>query len=549
MGGGASVNSRYMGGKKLQRFYREDLYPTMTDLFHFLCIPESLGFAIFRVFVLLDSDESGLAQQEACYKFFHCRPFKFKERLFFCEIKEDNDTIIRTGFTYREFFIRIWSYCSLTVNAIARYLFEIFDPDHRELITKAQVGTIFRMLYNLEGEVVEEKDLAIYPFNQKDEIDKALFMEVSQKNPFLIQPAIQYQSYLRHRLGGRYAWETVSQYRKNHFFIYDYQSDNLQDACEAILHAAEDLHEKKQPISPEQSMRQGSLRIRKELDLTNQQLRLHEQQLEMERKQAALDDPSRPMRRAWQIYEARKAIFLETEYLTEDPFHRHEDRLALFTLLDEAIEESRHYYEWKDMNDLRSAEGTKQDHEAHYQDFIETEKGKIFHNTSGKDRENQWAALAMRHLKEEVEEVKKKKYASKKDCLRIEALVHEELSHSLQEKTIYDCKIDIENNKKQREEDYKKKELDLVVNYGSRITRWEFVLEKKSNRYYYMNVDTLELRHPKTAICERAGSAVPSCQYGCANIFSSSLWYLVQKLSNSQSQSTKFPKTALPVAM
>lgn len=34
------------------------------------------------------------------------------------------------------------------------------------------------------------------------------------------------------------------------------------------------------------------------------------------------------------------------------------------------------------------------------------------------------------------------------------------------------------------------------------IHRWEYVLEKKSNRYYYMNVDTLELRHPKTAICE-----------------------------------------------
>lgn len=28
------------------------------------------------------------------------------------------------------------------------------------------------------------------------------------------------------------------------------------------------------------------------------------------------------------------------------------------------------------------------------------------------------------------------------------------------------------------------------------------MLEKKTNRYYYMNIDTLELRHPKTAICE-----------------------------------------------
>ena len=52
---------------------------------------------------------------------------------------------------------------------------------------------------------------------------------------------------------------------------------------------------------------------------------------------------------------------------------------------------------------------------------------------------------------------------------------------------------------------------------GSRITRWEYVLEKVSNKYFYVNIDTLETRHPKTAICEYCDAIIVQNELKCDN--------------------------------
>jgi hypothetical protein len=55
----------------------------------------------------------------------------------------------------------------------------------------------------------------------------------------------------------------------------------------------------------------------------------------------------------------------------------------------------------------------------------------------------------------------------------------------------------------ERRRDYIIKEFDIITNFGSRTTRWEYVLKKDENRFVYMARDTKETRHPKTAICEQ----------------------------------------------
>jgi hypothetical protein len=62
-----------------------------------------------------------------------------------------------------------------------------------------------------------------------------------------------------------------------------------------------------------------------------------------------------------------------------------------------------------------------------------------------------------------------------------------------------------------------KEEFDVMMNYGSRITRWEYVLEKDSNKYYYVNLDTLEMKHPKTAICEYCDAVIIPNELQCDN--------------------------------
>lgn len=524
MGAASSVNVRYMGGKKLLRFYHEDLFPTVGEMFATLHVPESLGFAMFRVFVQLDTSECGFIEQDACYAHFHGRQSKFTERIFHCHVVDGDK--IRTAFTYQEFFLAAWSYCSLTVEGLARYIFEIFDVDKEDTLLRGHVSTMFRMLYDVDD--VEEDYVNIYEYTSKQEISKSTFISSSRKNPALIKPAVQYQTFLRRRLGGRRPWEALCSYRSKAFMIYDTTSDTLAEAVQTILHASEEFYESKRPTTSEGLLRASTHRLQVDVDMISKELKMREQQLAHEKKLAASQDRSRPMRRAWALFEAKKQAFLDEEYLTDQIWKRHEDREEIYKVLDKAIEISTEYYNWKDQHDLNIAEGTDVDHEARYQDFLLTDAGKALHkilyllrtfqsievqileklakarrkqteksekqaivesavmdlkkiydnicienelngSVSQFDRDKQWSFLKSRDLVEETTWARK--FSNKQDAVRVEALVHEELCAALKEKTIQTCEIDLAKALHDRALDFKRKELDIAMNYGSRITR------------------------------------------------------------------------------
>lgn len=46
--------------------------------------------------------------------------------------------------------------------------------------------------------------------------------------------------------------------------------------------------------------------------------------------------------------------------------------------------------------------------------------------------------------------------------------------------------------------------------------RWEYVLQKDVNRYVYVNIDTLQTMHPKTAICEQCDSILVQHELRCS---------------------------------
>ena len=46
-------------------------------------------------------------------------------------------------------------------------------------------------------------------------------------------------------------------------------------------------------------------------------------------------------------------------------------------------------------------------------------------------------------------------------------------------------------------------EHDFIENHGSRITRWESVIDHVNKRRVYANIDTLEIIHKNSAICEK----------------------------------------------
>ena len=96
-----------------------------------------------------------------------------------------------------------------------------------------------------------------------------------------------------------------------------------------------------------------------------------------------------------------------------------------------------------------------------------------------------------------------KKNCKKSEIEKAAALAYTQLCAELRVKTLADMRAAIAARKEERRREYIIKEFEIITNYGSRNTRWEYVLKKEENRYTYMARDTLEMRHPKTAICEQ----------------------------------------------
>ncbi|RYH29290.1 hypothetical protein EON65_08965 [archaeon] len=528
MGTGPLAKDRYIGGKKLRKYYGDDLLPGVIDLFTFLQVPEVVGFACFKTFANLDEKEIGIVESEVLTDFFQGHKSKFTERIFHQRVEEDTRKF-RTSFNFREFFVAVWSFCSLNTRGIARYLYEIYDPDNGDALTKYHVMSMFRMLYCTED--IAEEYLSPYLFSSKSTVDKVSFIEQTNKSPILIRPALRYQTFLRQRLGGKGSWQVICTYRSKHLSKYDLDCETLAESVQNILEGAVLAEEKRRPITADSLLEARSVKLQEDLDIVAKELRARTLHVQSEKLRASIQDPSLPMKRSWAIFEACKQDFIAEEFLIEDGWRRREARLNLFSKLDDAVAKSIEYYQWKDKKDVEIAEGIPADHEARYMDYIQTEQGKVIYtvllllrlyqfvlqqivaklekmrrrpavksekqaivengindltpiyhniciecelnnNVSAAERSRQWLIIKSRNFEEEFKIAKK--LLSKTELHMVEVDVHAELCAALKARTIETTRISIAQGQEERRKDYSAKEHDLSMNYGSRITRYEF---------------------------------------------------------------------------
>lgn len=403
-----------------------------------------------------------------------------------------------------------------------------------------------------------------------EEFTKVTFIEMSTKNPVLIQPILTLQSKLRKRICGKMYWESCMNYRKRQLKGYDEQSDTLQESLQAILQSAEDMKLKKLNNTTEKILEFKTQSIKQEKEMAERELVLFEKQKASEAKTQELYGKDRPMKIAWSIYEQKKKAFERDEFTLDDIWRRRECREELYHLLDDAIDISKQYHIENDDRELKIAEGVDLDHEARYQDYLKSEEGiKIrdfllvyhvfnkllkeikaknkknkryneakksnlqltvetnmmelvkvyeqlkqnYHLENKLERERAIKAFCRREFQEELKAAKKN--AKRSDFTYAEETAHQELLQDLKQKTIHDAQEAITKAKEEREKDYVRKEFDVASNYGSRITRWEKVLNKETNRMLYINVDTLENRHFKTAICEHCDGILVQSELTC----------------------------------
>eukprot|EP01037_Dinobryon_pediforme_P036385 gene36385-43306_t len=157
---------------------------------------------------------------------------KFTERIFSREflshieiedLRDDAEEKFQPteDYSFKEFIIIVWHFCTLNNGGIARYIFEIFDPGNLGTLEKADVEAMYRFLFDT-AEHDERCINAIYPFDENEKISKEDFILYSSaktkkqnindasrsakiftlgryvfKNTDLIEPAIQVQELLR----------------------------------------------------------------------------------------------------------------------------------------------------------------------------------------------------------------------------------------------------------------------------------------------------------------------------------------------------------------
>lgn len=704
---------RYMGGKTFLKFFKEDTWPLVEEIFERLNISESKGYDLFKVFAEIDQNENGKVSMNEIFGYLRFPRSKFTERLFDFSLEETKDTTVFNNFSrkelsFLEFSVRIWNFCTLKTNGLARYVFEIFDIHERFHLTKPYVITMYHLLFNTmpdEIPVINSVVLGVRPDQKQQQnyhtmnnhnidllveilscyhfmydesndtniITKDQFIEDSCRKTFLIEPVIKFQRHLQKKIGGILYWNSLISYRHSHPVIvaYDFKSNTLQDSIDNIISSVDDFltaKKRRESQTAEYIMKLKSNKLAKDFEVIDKEVSSREKQLQVDLMKANSNDLLKRMQRKWDVYNHAKESFLHEEFTFDDIWKRREKRLVLYDLLDAAVEASKEYYKWKDKKDIEIMEGTDLDHETRYQDFVENKmikqhydprmnlaspggeargdasvdgslmnpetsaveqivmnNGKFIYellclvklydivlndlqsemendpkkgnspayrereltiynnlihlqsiysifqlhqpednlvmNDDGKieggdslasasfvlpgqmqsttttssanvkggesnetlelllqQNERQKKMLGLIENEQFIEEKKLiKKFQKKTDPLLAEKLAHDELLNELKAKMMSICYKKVRKSQDAREKSFFQEEFSLMQDQGSRITRWEYVLEKVSNKYFYVNIDTLETRHPKTAICEYCDAIIVQHELKCDN--------------------------------
>jgi hypothetical protein len=66
-----------------------------------------------------------------------------------------------------------------------------------------------------------------------------------------------------------------------------------------------------------------------------------------------------------------------------------------------------------------------------------------------------------------------------------------------------------------REKEYAKADFDLCMHQGSRVTKWEHVLNNEMGVAVYLNIDTMQILSEDTAICEKCDAIFEPHERNC----------------------------------
>lgn len=558
MGGLVSKKQRYMKGKIPEKYWAEDMWPKMEELFEKWHIDRSKGLDLFLAFCAMDADAGGTVDLEECFAYLGGKRTKFTERIWHSEPKINEDGEWEDGLNFEEFAVVCWNYCTIAPPHLAKTVFEIFDLDQAGELERADIEAMYRMLYDCDEH--DEYYVNQLPFGDEDRINKERFAAYVGSNRHIIQPCLDYQRRLRGKFGGFILWETLAGHRKRQFLVYDEKSATMEEAIIAIV-KAEDPNRKMRKMEADRALAEAKAAAEAEANAAEEELRAIERAKDEEARKAEMSSEDRFMKLHWMALDTLRDKFEQTEYVVDDAWSRHEAKQDLYDTLDRFKDASDEYWAVKDEAELELQKGTEDDHWARYGDLMKTSEGRqerefTIYEHALKTKLTNLEEVRMAKSKHgivpakttlendidiaigEIEKKKQriiqnriliaagalkskvkaaqirpvdfkdekklvKKFSNKVEMQAAEEEAKQEIFEATKAKTIAGAEDFMRKRKAARDLDLKRVEFELATTYGSRITRWEYCWDRENEKSVYVNLDTLECIHQKTAICEK----------------------------------------------
>lgn len=518
-------------------------------------IDQKTGYEIFRAFIAIDTDQREkvtTAQIDAYvatnlgFFSFGIRQTKYTQRIFhYVGHKEDltEDEVLdgfAPGMNFREFLIRVWSYCSLSPSQLARQFFEIYDADNAGILERPDVESMYRMMYNCDEH--EESCVKKFPYDEDGFVKKEFFINHCDWHRHLIQPAMGHQRKVRKKTGGVIMWAGLTSYRKKRFDGHDSSAETLADACLDIIEWV-DPDRKLKLVDAEAVLAEEKRKLAEEAEKREQErVELERVRQEEEAKKQAAPKDDDVVRESLAAYEKALAEFEEDYFSTDDVWDRNEARQYLWSLLDGARETSQSYYARREEIEQVVTEGMREDHEARLAEYLETVEGQLLHRKNyilalldilvaqEKEKAARRGRSALKQSKKEIqlstakfgaeefdhrrkrrfkgqvlleEEATAMKYAKKADIAEALKRAHESEYDWHKAKVIKEMLASQEVKRGWRVAEFNRVEHNLIEKHNARDSRWELVWDSRNKRTVYCNLDTLQTIRKHTAICER----------------------------------------------
>ena len=458
------------------------------------------------------------------------------------------------GLDFKEFAIIVWNFCTLSPFHMAKMIFEIFDIEMINELERADIEAMYRFMYDCDDH--DEFYVAQVPYDNEGNISKQEFASFVSKRKHIIQPALDYQLRLRKKMGGFIMWEGLAGFRRRMFLVYDEQSATMEEALLAIV-ASEDPNKVQRKLDADRLLKEKAEAMAAEANKAAEELRAIQRAKEDKRRQDELTAEDRFMKLYWVALEQKRLDFENKEFFLTDAEERYEERMEIYNILDKYIIAQNEFWEARDQKELDTMIGEKDDHDARYRDYVKQNEGKLqfqsealrfafnaklkqleaernakkvvpaktqkefeIENASA-ELDKKEEVIARNHmlisagaLKSKVkaqqirpvnfndENTLARKVCKKDEIKAAELAAHDIIWEEVKEKATKHAHNHVNKIQTERKNDLIRVEFELATSYGSRITAWEYLMDRKQDKYVWYNRSTQEIMHQKTAICE-----------------------------------------------